>query len=284
MGGRKGRNIRDNIFVLNAIISSIKIGNEDACDVTVNDVEKCFDALWVQECINTLFENGLNNDKLVLLHEESRAASIAIKTASGITDRETIKNMIMQGTVFGSLICTAVMDKLAKVFYGSENLLYRYKNSVKVPVLGMVDDVLSVAKCSSASVVTNTTVNSFMEINKLKLNHKKCGKIHIGKKSNQCPSLKVHEHDMKDSNEEKYLGDIISSKGTLDETIKDRKLKGYSYISEIRALLSDMPFGHRRIEVGIMLRDAMFVNGILTNSEVWHSITNKKHRRPRSNG
>ena len=70
---------------------------------------------------------------------------------------------------------------------------------------------------------------------------------------------------MKDSNSEKYLGDIISTKGTLEETIKDRKNKGYSYISEIRALLSDMPFGHRRIEVGMMLRDAMFVNGILTN-------------------
>ena len=36
-----------------------------------------------------------------------------------------------------------------------------------------------------------------------------------------------------------------------------------------------MPFGHRRIEVGIMLRHAMFVNGILTNSEAWHSITNQ---------
>ena len=36
-----------------------------------------------------------------------------------------------------------------------------------------------------------------------------------------------------------------------------------------------MPFGHRRIEIGLMLRDAMFVNGILCNSEAWHSISNK---------
>ena len=36
-----------------------------------------------------------------------------------------------------------------------------------------------------------------------------------------------------------------------------------------------MPFGHRRIEVGLMLRDAMFVNGILTNSEAWHSISDQ---------
>ena len=45
VGGRKGRNILDNIFVLNAIINSIK-KNAEACDITVNDVEKCFDALW----------------------------------------------------------------------------------------------------------------------------------------------------------------------------------------------------------------------------------------------
>ena len=80
---------------------------------------------------------------------------------------------------------------------------------------------------------------------------------------------------MKQSSAEKYLGDIVSDKGTIDETIKDRKLKGYSYISEIRALLSDMPFGHRRIEIGLILRDAMFANGLLCNSEVWHSITQK---------
>ena len=91
----------------------------------------------------------------------------------------------------------------------------------------------------------------------------------------ECPVLKVHNNEMKKSSSEKYLGDIINDKGTLDDTIRDRKLKGYSYLSEIRALLSDMPFGHRRIEIGLMLRDAMFANGILCNSEVWHSIKEK---------
>ena len=66
VGGRKNKKK----FVLNAIINSVKKGNEDAIDVTVTDVEKCFDALWAQECINTLYEYGLDNDKLVLLHEE----------------------------------------------------------------------------------------------------------------------------------------------------------------------------------------------------------------------
>ena len=47
VGARKHRNIRDNIFVLNAITNSVVNGQEDAIDVQVFDVEKCFDSLWV---------------------------------------------------------------------------------------------------------------------------------------------------------------------------------------------------------------------------------------------
>ena len=152
VGGRNGRNICNNIFVLNAIINAVTKGDDEACDIIVTDGEKCVDALWAQECINTLFEYGLKNYKLVLLYEQTKNAYIAIKTATGLTDRESISNLIMQGTVFGSLLCTTVMDKLAKIFYNDKSLLYRYKNKVNVPILGMVEDVLSVAKCSSEAV------------------------------------------------------------------------------------------------------------------------------------
>ena len=154
--------------------------------------------------------------------------------------------------------------------------MYRYNGAVDIPVLGMVDDVLSVAKCSNTAVTTTATINAFMELNKLKLATKKCAKIHIGKKHNKCPVTRVHNEEMQSAKTEKYLGDIISEAGPQDETIRARKLKGYSYLSEIRALLSDMPFGNKRVEVGMMLRDAMFVIGILTNSEAWHSISDQK--------
>ena len=267
VGGRKGRNIRDNIYVLNTIINSINSGNKEACDITVHDVENCFDALWAQECINTLYENGVNNDKLVLLHEETRNAQIAIKTAVGMTERISITNIIMQGTVFGSLICTSVIDKLAKIFYSDSKLLYKYKGEVDVPILGMVDDVLNVATCSEQAVLSNATINSFIEHNKLKLNASKCSRVHVGKKKDTCYDLHVHEDEMKDSNKEKYLGDFFSSDGKHDSTINERVLRAYSYISEIRALLTDMPFGKRRLQIGLMLREAMFINGVLFNSE-----------------
>ena len=121
-------------------------------------MEKCFDALLAQECINTLYEYGLDNDKLLLLYEETKDAQIAIKTLIGMTERVNINNLIMQGTVFGSLICTAVMDKLARIFYNDSKLLYKYKGTVDVPVLGMVDDVLNVASCSEQAVISNSTI------------------------------------------------------------------------------------------------------------------------------
>ena len=58
MGARKGRNIRDNIFVLNAVLNSA-VKSSEQVDIQVYDVEKCFDALWLKECISDLYDKGL---------------------------------------------------------------------------------------------------------------------------------------------------------------------------------------------------------------------------------
>ena len=38
-------------------------------------------------------------------------------------------------------------------------------------------------------------------------------------------------------------------------------------------LLSEFPFGNKKIQVGLMLREAMFLNGVLYSSEAWHGLT-----------
>ena len=130
--------------MLNAITNSIVKGNADAVDVQVYDVEKCFDSLWVEDCINDLFETGFKNDKLPLLYLENQTAKIAVKTPHGISKRRTINNIVMQGTVWGSLYCTTSMDKLGQMSYENDDILYKYKNEVCIPSLGMVDDILSI--------------------------------------------------------------------------------------------------------------------------------------------
>jgi hypothetical protein len=91
VGGRKDRNIRDNIFVLNAISNSVLKDGEEDIDIQVFDIEKCFDALWVQECINDIYDAGLTNDKLPLLFLENVNGQCAIKVNDGKSKRINIK-------------------------------------------------------------------------------------------------------------------------------------------------------------------------------------------------
>ena len=44
-------------------------------------------------------------------------------------------------------------------------------------------------------------------------------------------------------------------------------------ISEIRAILNEVPLGKYKLEIGLKLRQAMLINGILYNSEAWHSLS-----------
>ena len=147
VGGRKGRNVRDNIFVLNAVMNSISRGNKEQHDVQVYELIQCFDLMWLKECINSLYEAGLDNDRLNLLYLSNASAQVAVKTAGGITERNTIYNIVMQGTVWGNIFCVALLDKLGKYVYKNPDLLYYYKNCVPIPPLEMVDDVLAIQKC-----------------------------------------------------------------------------------------------------------------------------------------
>ena len=159
------------------------------------------------------------------------------------------------------------MDKLGQLFYDKNKLLYWYKGVVAVPPLCMVDDVLAVQTCSEASVEVNAVVNSFIELKKLRLSKTKCSKIHVGKSTNCCPDLKIHENHMKSSDQERYLGDQINRTGKIKVTIEERVAKGYGIVSEINAILDEIPLGTYRTEMGLILRQAMFVNGTLYNSE-----------------
>ena len=56
-------------------------------------------------------------------------------------------------------MCTATMDKLSKLIYKDENLIYKYKGTVDVPPLEMVDDIITATKCGSTAIAMNATVN-----------------------------------------------------------------------------------------------------------------------------
>ena len=137
----------------------------------------------------------------------------------------------------------------------------------------MVDDILTIQKCGPAAEEMNHKVNAFIEQKKLTLGHKKCVKIHVGKQCNQCSEHFVHEKVIKEAQEVKYLGDILHENGKPKRTIIERVQRGYAVCGQIFALLKDLPLGSLKVQIGLELRKAWLINGILYNSEVWHNIT-----------
>ena len=77
---------------------------------------------------------------------------------------------------------------------------------------------------------------------------------------------------IKCSEKEKYLGDYISKKGNSKETIIERNVRGDSILSNMRAILQDIPLGNRRTQTGIIFRQAWFINVCFFNSEIWTGV------------
>ena len=90
----------------------------------------------------------------------------------------------------------------------------------------------------------------------------------MGKHSDRCSDLQVHGETMYKEKTTKYLGDIFHDSGKSRFNIIEMSAKAYAILAEIRAILTDVPLGKYRTEVGLELRQAMFVNGVLYNSEV----------------
>ena len=247
-------------------------GDADAIDICTYDIAKCFDALWLEETINDLSDTGLNNDKLSLLYLENEHCKVAVKTPNGLTRRVNMDKIVMQGTVWGSLKCTAQQDKLGKNAYENKVPIYIYKNGVEIPPIGYVDDVLTMAKCGNSSVINNAIVNSFTESKKLKYGWGKCKQMHVGKPNNICPKLKVHEDPMKVSDRETYLGDVVTNTAKVRENILSRRDKGFGAVSDILSLISEVPLGQFKTKIALTLRQAMLINGMVYNSEAWSDV------------
>ena len=90
--------------------------------------------------------------------------------------------------------------------------------------------------------------------------------------------VKVKTHavqtlNIRQSEKEKYLGDIFTKLANPKETIEDRKRKGFGILAGITAILNDVPLGSKRFEMGMTLRQAWFINRTLYNSKVWCAFT-----------
>ena len=222
IGARKGRNIKNHLFIIYGIINSVIKGKEPCIDVQIYDLVKCFDALWLEDCMIDMFDSlSLKNrdEKVALLYESNKENQVAVSTAVGLTKRINMPKIVQQGGTWGPSLCSNSVDTIGKKIRDRGETTYLYKNTVRVLPLAMVDDINAISKCGINSIALNTYINTQVELKKLrfhipdKAGKSKCHKMHIGDSEATCPTLKVHGTNMENVKEDTYLGDLISSDG-----------------------------------------------------------------------
>ena len=156
----------------------------------------------------------------------------------------------MQGDVLAPLISSLHVDTFGKECMDEEKHLYYYKGTVPIPPLGMVDDLFTISKCGQETTKMNEFINTKTAMKRLQFGTSKCVKMHVGKTCNPtlCRDLFVDgwnvevEEDpvtgkciqkdtfggkvqIKEKQEQVYLGDVIFVDGKHDKNIVARKNK-----------------------------------------------------------
>ena len=69
-------------------------------------VDSFFDSMWQEEVINNIFEAGVEDNKLALLHEINKTSYLAVKIQHGLTERKQTNRVICQGDPWGPMECS----------------------------------------------------------------------------------------------------------------------------------------------------------------------------------
>ena len=191
------------------------------------------------------------------------------------TQRTNIPDIIAQGGSQSSIICSLQVDDIGREAVNRDELMYVYRDKVKIAPLSMVDDVLGIAKCGADSVILNSFINSKFEAKKLTLNETKCHKIHVGNIEVVCPKLHAHSSNINEVISDKYIGDIIAADGKNDKNISNRVAKGHGKIAVIMNILREVSLCQYYFQTSVLLRDTVFMSALLLSSEAWVRVTKK---------
>ena len=171
MGGRKGKGCRHNIWIINGIIHEVMHSRQKKSIVLqIYDYKQMFDSIDLEEAISDIYDVGVDDDSLALIYGANKEIQMAVKTPSGLTDRQTVENIVLQGDTWGSILASDSIGKSVE----EAGLGYMYKDSLPISLLGLVDDIIGVTYAGYKAVQLNALINEKTAAKCLQFGVEKC--------------------------------------------------------------------------------------------------------------
>ena len=203
-GGTKGKGVVDNLFILRALFDYVKYLNKELW-LTFYDIEKCFDSLWLEDCINSLWENGVKDDTLSLIYYLNGKANVVVKTPFGKTDPLSFMNIVKQATVLGPQLNIVSLDRVCKESYS------HHLESVEIRSLEFVDDVADPNSDKNSTLTSNKTIEQIQHEKRISFSFEQCELLKMNSKYKQG-NIMVNGENIKPVEAARYLGDKFRSK------------------------------------------------------------------------
>ena len=204
-GSRTGKSGADNLFLLRSSIDHSKYMNESLY-ITTYDFRQAFDSLWLEDCILVLQKLGVEKYILKLIHEMNKRAVVQIKTPYGLTEPMDVTDIVKQGGVLGSPMCSATTAEYCEQNKGIA------LGKASIASLAFVDDIADLSTTFQDAIESHKNALSFARRKKLQLAPEKCYIMLFHPKNKTCavPKLEVDG------------GDMFNNKGNNDDLMDDR--------------------------------------------------------------
>ena len=118
-------NIQENqrqIFLVNTV-SKIYESALHCIACAFVDATKCFDKLWLKDCLIEMHNLGYSPGTIRSLYEINKTSNIVVDTPVGKTSSITVEEVVKQGTIFGPIMCCASTSRVNEI---QEAVKYEY--------------------------------------------------------------------------------------------------------------------------------------------------------------
>ena len=268
-GSRKNRSTTDQTFLLRGAINRSTYLNKPLF-LTFYDFRQCFDKMWLQDALLSLWNLGIKDDMLKLISILNEYSEAVVKTPLGKTESFVLGPNAKQGTVLGPILSSS---SVAECCYEIQNGGAAV-GSLVLRALAFVDDLAGLNHVISDVHESHESVTHFSKKKRLPLNEDKCYILPVNVPvSMAVPVLVVNNREIDACDKMKYLGDIFNTKGNNDDMIEERVATGLKCMINTLALASEVTLGIHMMMTVIVLYKIMFIPVVTFNSGAWNNIT-----------
>ena len=255
-----------------------------------------FDGIDLEQALSDIYEFGLNDDNLSLIYQANRDIKMAVNTPSGLTERQSLKNVVLQGDTFGSILASVQVDSIGKEVEAS-GYGYMYQDKLPVSLLGLVDDMIGVTEAGFKAQQLNAVLNVKTAEKQLQFGVKKCKSMLIGKNKENAiynpltvDKWKVQHIEnpmtrnsdlietfegrveIEKTDKQKNLGFVLSCSGDNMVNITAMKNKSIWIIRKIFAKLDSLHLKKYYFECGIIFLNVMLRSSIFYACKTYYNL------------